>query len=263
MHPFHGIDGIERPEKPREYGTTMVADWGIGPNLQADLLQTGANFFDFAKIAVGLSRVLSDQLLREKIALYHAHDVAAFPGGQFLEHAGVHKQEDQYLEAAVTAGYQWIEVSDNLATLGLDWKAKTIHKAITSYGLNVLGEVGKKEGLSRDVRMMEDVQSCIEAGARIVLIEAAEIVHPSAGLEAELDEVIEGVGLKQIMFELPGPWIRGVTQSTIHEMSRDLIARYGPNVNLANVDPGQLLPLEAYRQGLGVNAGGGWSEDSP
>ena len=79
MHPFHGIDGIERPEKPREYGITMVADWGIGPNLQADLLQTGADFFDFAKIAVGLSRVLSSGLLRGKLVLYHAHDIAAFP----------------------------------------------------------------------------------------------------------------------------------------------------------------------------------------
>jgi phosphosulfolactate synthase len=255
MHLFHGVDGIERPTKPRSFGITMVADWGIGVSAQMDLLQTGGDYFDFAKIAVGISRILSNQLLREKIALYSAHDVAAFPGGQYLEHAGINKKEDRYFDAALEAGYRWIEVSDNLVTLGLNWKVEMIRRAATSYGLNVLGEVGKKEGLPRNKRLIEDVRACLNAGARIVLIEAAEMVHPPADLKEELEELVEGIDLQKLMFELPGPWIQGVTQSTIHEVSRDLIARYGLNVNLGNVDTRQLVSLEAYRQGLGINAG--------
>ena len=256
MHLFHGLDGLERPAKPRSSGITMVADWGMGMNQQSDLVQTGGDYVDFAKIAVGISRILSNQLLRQKIAHYNAHDVATFPGGQYLELAGIKKQEDRYFDAAVKAGYQWIEVSDNLAAHGLDWKVRMIQRAVTSHGLSVLGEVGKKEGLTRDKRLLEDVQACLDAGARIVLVEAAEMVHPPASLAEELEELVEGIDVAQLMFELPGPWIQDVTESMIHKVSGDLIARYGANVNLGNVDSRKLLSLEAYRQGLGVNAGG-------
>ena len=47
MHLFHGVDGIERPTKPRSCGITMVADWGIGVNAQMDLLQTGGDCFSY------------------------------------------------------------------------------------------------------------------------------------------------------------------------------------------------------------------------
>ena len=54
-HFFEGLDGIDRPSKPRDNGLTMVIDWGIGLHEQADLLSTAADYFDFAKIAVGIS----------------------------------------------------------------------------------------------------------------------------------------------------------------------------------------------------------------
>ena len=57
------------------------------------------------------------------------------------------------------------------------------------------------------------------------------------------------------MFELPGPWIKGVASHDIHSMRRLLIEKYGPQVNIGNVDPGELMSLEAYRRGIGVNAG--------
>jgi phosphosulfolactate synthase (CoM biosynthesis protein A) len=43
-------------------------------------------------------------------------------------------------------------------------------------------------------------------------------------------------------------------------MRRALIDRYGPDVNLGNVDPGELISVEAYRRRLGVNAGGAAGE---
>jgi phosphosulfolactate synthase (CoM biosynthesis protein A) len=38
-------------------------------------------------------------------------------------------------------------------------------------------------------------------------------------------------------------------------MRRSLVDRYGPEVNLGNVLPDDLMTLEAYRRELGVNAG--------
>ena len=45
----------------------MVADWGTGPNAQNDLLTTAAEYSDFAKVAVGISRLLSSEVLSAKI----------------------------------------------------------------------------------------------------------------------------------------------------------------------------------------------------
>ena len=44
-------------------------------------------------------------------------------------------------------------------------------------------------------------------------------------------------------------------QHDIHGMRRQLVARYGSQVNIGNVFPEDLISLEAYRRGLGGNAG--------
>ena len=100
-HIFAGLDGAERPEKPRDRGLTMVVDWGLGPNAQEDLLSIGADHFDFAKLAVGVSRLLPNSRLRSKIAQYRERGVEPFPGGQFLEYSEVHGQTDLYLPAVL------------------------------------------------------------------------------------------------------------------------------------------------------------------
>jgi len=252
-HLFAGLDGRERGEKPRDRGLTMVVDWGMGRHAQEDLLEIGAGFFDFAKVAVGVSRLLRDEVLQEKIGKYQEHQVEPFPGGQFLEYAEVEGKAEIYLPAVVEAGYRWVEVSDNLAPAGLEWKERMIRRAVEEHGLKVLGEVGKKEGLEKGAPMVDDARGCLEAGASIILLEAAELVQ--AETAGEVETVVEAVGLEQVMFELPGPWIEGVSHHHIHRMKVELIERYGPEVNLGNVSPADLMPVEAFRRGLGVNAG--------
>lgn len=87
-------------------------------------------------------------------------------------------------------------------------------------------------------------------------MEAAELVSTDAATAREVERAVEAVGLERVMFELPGPWIAGVSESNVHQFRRRLIDRYGADVNLGNVAPGDLLSLEAYRRGLGVNACG-------
>ncbi len=256
-HIFAGLDGSSRSRKPRSSGLTMVVDWGLGPGRQNDLTATAAPYVDFAKIAVGLSRLLPNKVLTEKVESYRAHRIEAFPGGQYLEYAQIHGKPDLYLPACQRAGYRWIEVSNNVADLPLDWKVRVIGQAVTDYGMNVLGEVGKKEGLSHDTRFADDARACLDAGAGIILLEAAELVGADDATRREVDETVAAAGLDRVMFELPGPWIPGVQSHHIHRMRRDLVDRFGPEVNLGNVMPDDLLPLEAYRRELGINAGQG------
>jgi len=257
QHNFAGLDGAPRSRKPRSSGLTMVVDWGLGLGRQNDLTATAAPYVDFAKIAVGLSRLVTDELLAGKINAYQAHKIEAFPGGQYLEYAQVHGKADLYLPACQRAGYRWIEVSNNVADLPLNWKVRIIEEAVTAFGMGVLGEVGKKEGLSHGPSFPDDARACLDAGAGIILLEAAELVHADAATRREVDETVEAAGLDRVMFELPGPWIPGVQSHHIHRMRRDLVDRFGPEVNLGNVMPDDLLPLEAYRRKLGINAGKG------
>lgn len=255
-HFFAGLDGQPRSAKPRTTGLTMVIDWGLGPHAQQDLLTVGSAYVDLAKVAVGVSRLLPNELLRQKITDYQQRGVEPFPGGQFLEYAEVQGLCDRYLPAVCMAGYRWVEVSDNLAPVGLQWKREIIARAVNEYRLEVLGEVGQKEGLASGVPMAVDAAACLEAGARLVLLEAAELISDDPETAREVEQVVQAVGLERVMFELPGPWIEGVALHDIHRMRRALLRRYGSEVNIGNVSPDEVIVVEALRRGLGANAGG-------
>ena len=254
-HFFEGLDGGPRSEKPRKDGRTMVVDWGLGLHAQEDLVVTGAGYFDFAKVAIGFSRLFSNDVLSQKIKHFQKNGIEPFPGGQYLEYAGVEEKADLYLPATCKAGYRWVEVSDNQAGVSLDWKLQMIRSARDEFGLSVLGEVGQKEGLEATVSMVDDVKACLDAGSEIVLLEAAELVSDDPETQREVEEVVNAVDLKLLMFELPGPWIPGTSLHDIHRMRRQLIDSYGPEVNIGNVMPNDLIDLEAYRRGLGITAG--------
>ena len=146
---FEGLDGKQagqRSQKPQPAGLTMVVDWGMGLNRQRDLLDAGGSCIDFAKVAVGVSRLLSGPLLQGKIDSYLAGDIKPFPGGQYLEYAETEGKLERYFEAVAEAGYRWVEVSDNLLPATAAWKEATIRRAREGFGLKVLGEVGRKEG---------------------------------------------------------------------------------------------------------------------
>jgi len=253
-HLFEGLDGNRRSEKPRTSGRTMVVDWGIGPHAQLDLLVSGGDYVDFAKVAVGTSRLLAKDILIDKIRTYQNYQIEPFPGGQYFEYAEVQGKADLYIPAVCDAGYCWIEISDNLGAVTLDWKAKMIREAVANH-LHVFGEVGKKEGVDSTTSMADDASACLEAGSDIILLEAAELINEDAATARAVEQVIENIGLDRIMFELPGPWIEGVSAALIHRMRRQIVDRYGNEVNVGNVDPVDLISFEAYRRGLGVNAG--------
>ena len=255
-HYFSDIPQSTRPVKPRSSGATFIIDWGIGPVQQQDLLRSAAEFVDLAKIAVGIPGLLPARILDEKVQIYQQHQVHPFPGGQFLKHAYVHGCDDAYLPAVQKAGFNWVEVSDNLADVLLAWKAEMIHRAVNNFGMQVMGEVGKKAGGKGGTAFVDDARTCRDAGAAYILLEAAELVSNDPEIQRDIVAVVDVIGLEQIMFGLPSSRIEGVHACDIHTMRRQLISDYGPNVNIGNCDPTDLINLEAYRRKLGANAGG-------
>ena len=258
--PFHFMNIPQRPEKPRDTGITMMIDWGMGVAQQRDILDIAGAYIDIAKIAVGLSGIISERVLTEKIVAYADYRVSAFIGGQFLEYGVYHQGMEiakRYYEEARRVGFEYVEVSDNNLEISPEDKYELVRMGVEDFGLKILGEVGSKTECSSTQAMVDGIKGCLASGAWKVFVEGAEFTDKQDGSIREdvIDGVTKGVDLKDIIFELPGHWISNVHACGIHDMEVFLIQQFGPEINIANVAPGEIMMLETLRTGVGVKLG--------
>lgn len=258
--PFRFMNIPHRPEKPRDTGITMMIDWGMGVAQQRDILDIAGVYIDIAKIAVGLSGIISERVLTEKIAAYADHQVSAFIGGQFLEYGVYHQGMEiakRYYEEARRVGFEYVEVSDNNLEISPEDKYELVRMGVEDFGLKILGEVGSKTECSSTQAMVDGIKGCLASGAWKVFVEGAEFTDKEDGSIREdvIDGVTKGVDLKDIIFELPGHWISNVHAWGIHDMEVFLVQQFGPEINIANVAPGEIMMLETLRTGVGVKLG--------
>ncbi|GAC1413606.1 MAG: hypothetical protein NVSMB5_00490 [Candidatus Velthaea sp.] len=239
--------------KPRGTRMTMVIDWGIPYSTQRDMLEMGGDYCDLAKIAVGLAGLVSEAALRKKLGIYAANRVETFVGGMFLEYSVFHDKTDAYLRATRDVGFSYIEVSDNSIRFEGNAKYDLIRRCINEYGLRVLGEAGRKYQKTDPDEMVRDIRRCLEAGSTKVLVEAAEFFDAGRFQKQLAEKLAAEIDLGDVLFELPGPWIKDIHQHDIHALMVELFDMFGADVNVANVPPDLLLTCEMLRQGIGVN----------
>lgn len=241
-------------DKPRRRGLTMMMDWGLPLGAQRDWVGLLHPYVDLAKLVVGTARLYEEQYLLDKLALYEEFHIRPFLGGQFLEYV-VHTQgmdgAAPFCREAVRLGIKAIEVSDNVVPLSDEQRRELIGIACEA-GLEVHGEVGSKSEFSDAAELVAQARLCIEAGADVVLVEAAELLVDGKPNGALIDALRDGVDPDRVIFELGGPWIKGTTQSENYQLKVFLIRNFGPDVNLANIMPDQVWETEASRLGLGV-----------
>ena len=237
-----------RLRKPRESGWTMVIDKGLGLHVIDDLMQVAAPVIDVVKLTFGTSAFFTYDVLKEKVRTITAHGVYCMPGGTFQEVAVWQGRFDRYLERGRELGFNAIEVSDGTIEMDAKTRAEAIGKAVKA-GFRVLSEVGKKDpNDAQPMALLADtVNADLDHGAFMVIMEAREAgkgvgIYDASGLpkEAEIDAFLEGVrDPSRVLWEAPlGP------------QQRYLVLRFGPNVNLGNVAPEDILALEALRTGL-------------
>lgn len=216
-------------EKPRRKGLTMMMDWGLPVNQQRDWLDLVAPYVDLAKFVVGTARLYEEDYLLQKIALYKAHDVHPFIGGQFLEYVyatqGLQGARP-YFQEAKRLGFDAIEVSDNCVPLDGNARQTLIRMAVDC-GLEVHGEVGSKsEDTSADT-LIAQANECFEAGADVVLVEGAELLtngEPNRPLIAALRD---GLDVTKIIFELIGPWIPNTQLCDVYQLKNSILPSSG------------------------------------
>lgn len=251
---FVALPQTRTQKKPRSSGLTMVIDNGLPVRVTRDLVEMAGDYFDLAKFKTGTVRLYKRDALLEKLRIYREAQVQPFLGGQFHEYVFATTGEEglsRFYQEALALGFAAIEISDNVVPLTQAQRRMQIGVAVKA-GLVVFGEIGSKETKSCPELLVEQAQDCLDGGAVMVLVEAAELVQEGQLVHRTLDLLTRSLDLKKVMIELPGSWIRDVRTCDIEEMRRNLIFCLGPDVNLGNVAPDSVIDTEAARVGLGT-----------
>ncbi|HEY0828170.1 MAG TPA: phosphosulfolactate synthase [Bacilli bacterium] len=238
----------QRLGKPRSSGKTMVIDKGLGIHAFEDMLLAASDHIDLVKIGFGTSPLYPQKLLERKIELAKAYDICILPGGTFLEVAVSQGAIKPYFDMITSLGFDGIEVSDGTIEVERDLRSELIGLGI-AHGLRVFTEYGKKSwGSSIEIEaLVKTVETDRACGAELITIEGRESglgvgIFDENGecIEEEIQQVLSRIADKQlIMWETP-----------LKLQQVYLLKTLGPEINLGNIAPEDIMSLECLRRGL-------------
>ena len=233
----------ERTPKPRQSGLTMVMDKGLSLRQVEDYIETSSSYFDIVKL--GWCTSFLTPLLKEKIKLYKDAGIPLYLGGTLFEAFIVRNQFDDYVRVLDQFGIEYVEVSDGSIELPHDQKCEYISKLAQNY--TVLSEVGSKDDqkIIPPYKWIALMKAELEAGAWKVIGEARE--SGNVGLFRSTGEVRSGL-VEEILTQIPFEKI--LWEAPQKEQQVWFIKLLGANVNLGNISPNDVIPLETIRLGL-------------
>lgn len=232
-----------RTVKPRKHGLTMVMDKGLSLREAEDMLSVSAANIDLLKLGFGTAFVTPN--LHKKISLYQSAGVKVYFGGTLLEAFLIRDQLEDFIKLIDKYKLEHVEISDGSITIPHGRKCEIIRRL--SKLATVISEVGSKEEgiIIHPAKWIEMMQTEIEAGAWKVIAEAREsgtvgIYRPSGNAHVMLiNRIIKKVPHEKIIWETP-----------VKSQQAYFIKLLGTNVNLGNIAPHDMLPLETLRLGL-------------
>lgn len=242
MHYF--LDNVpERTQKPREKGFTMAMDKGLSVRQAEDFMGVSGEYVDIVKLGWATSYVTPN--LNEKLDVYRAAGVPFYFGGTLFEAFAVRNQFDDYRKLLDKFQVPFAEVSDGSVEMDHDKKCEYI--AELSKQVTVLSEVGSKdeEKIIPPYKWIELMQKELEAGAWKVIGEARE--GGNVGLFRSTGEVRSGL-VQEILTKIPFEKI--IWEAPQKAQQVYFIKLMGANVNLGNIAPEEVIPLETIRLGL-------------
>ncbi len=232
-----------RTLKPRQDGFTMVMDKGLSIREAEDLLDVASDYIDIVKLGWATSYVTPR--LKEKLAVYKAAGIPTYFGGTLFEAFIVRNQFEEYRKLLDKFDMPFVEVSDGSIDMNHDQKCeyiRTLAKQVT-----VLSEVGSKdvEKIIPPYKWIQLMQSELDAGAWKVIGEARE--GGNVGLFRSSGEVRSGL-VEEILTQIPSEKI--IWEAPQRDQQVWFIKLLGSNVNLGNIAPHEVIPVETLRLGI-------------
>jgi phosphosulfolactate synthase len=225
----------------RNGGLTHVLDKGLGPRAWEDVLETSGPYIDVVKLGWGTAYVTPN--LGRKLEVLR--DKRVVIGGTFFEAVWARGKVDEYKGWLGELGLTHVEISDGAVEMPREEKLELI--ADLARDFTVLSEVGSKD--SSVEFSSEDwtrwLREELDAGAWKVITEAREtgssgIFTKGGEIRTELIADIGGaVDLGDVIFEAPTKAAQAW-----------FVKEFGTEVNLGNIPPDEVIPLETLRRGL-------------
>jgi phosphosulfolactate synthase len=222
-------------------GLNHVIDKGLGPRAWEDVLEVAGEHISIVKLGWGTAYVT--QSLERKLAVLRDKPVVL--GGTFFEVVYARDKLDEYKQWLNELGLTHVEISDGTIDIPRERKLELI--ADFARDFTVLSEVGSKDSSVEYTteQWTSWLNEELAAGAWKVITEAREggssgIFDSSGGMRTELiGEIANVVGPANIVFEAPTKAAQAW-----------FVKQFGPSVNLGNIPPDEVIPLETLRLGL-------------
>lgn len=233
----------DRPPKPRNYGLTMVMDKGLSIREAEDFMSVGSDYTDYVKLGFGTSLITPGFM--KKIEIYKKAGVIPYFGGTLFEAFIIRGMFKDFIEFLDECEIDLVEVSDGSYDIDQSEKLRYI-KELSNRG-TVISEVGskKKEVVYTPDQWVAMMRAELDAGSVKVIAEAREsgtigIYNDDGSINNSIiDAISEHVRLENVIWEAP-----------MKSQQAWFIKHFGANVNLGNIAPAEIIPLESLRQGL-------------
>jgi phosphosulfolactate synthase len=225
----------------RDGGLTHVLDKGLGPRAWEDVLDTSGDFIDIVKLGWGTAFVTGN--LARKLEILRGKPVVI--GGTFFEVVYARDRLDDYKRWLANLQITHVEISDGTVEIPRERKLELIEDFARDF--TVLSEVGSKDAdvVYAPYEWVAWIKEERDAGAWKVITEAREggtagIFRPSGEMRTGLvDEIAHSIDVQDLVWEAP-------TKAS----QAWFIKHFGPEVNLGNIPPEEVIPLETLRLGL-------------
>ncbi len=225
------------------HGLTHVLDKGLGPRGWADVLEMSGEHISIVKLGWGTAAVTNN--LEKKIALYRHFETPVVCGGTLFEAVYAKGKLDDFKTWLTEHRFAHVEISDG--TIDIPREEKLALIADFARDFTVLSEVGSKDSdvVYAPYQWVEWIKEELEAGSWKVITEAREggtagIFRKDGDMRTGLiDEIVHGVAIDDLIFEAP-------TKAS----QAWFVKQLGPNVNVGNIPPDEVIPLETLRLGL-------------
>ncbi len=233
----------DRPAKPRNSGLTMVMDKGLSIREAEDFMSVGSEYTDFVKLGFGTSLLTPG--FENKLKIYKKAGCTPYLGGTLFEAFVIRKMFSEYLEFLDKHDIELVEVSDG--SYDIEHNRKLEYISILAERGTVISEVGskKKDVVYSPDEWVEMMKSELKAGSVKVIAEAREsgtigIYNDDGSVNTPLINAIsEHVKIDNVIWEAP-----------LKSQQAWFIKNFGANVNLGNIAPNEIIPLESLRCGL-------------
>lgn len=221
----------------------MVMDKGLSVRQAEDMLETCGDSIDIIKLGWATSYVTNN--LQKKLDFYKSEGIPVYLGGTLFEAFIIRDQFDDYRRVLEKYDIKHAEVSDGSITL--DHTKKCEYISTLAKEVTVLSEVGSKDAaeIIPPYQWIELMQKELDAGAWKVIGEARE--GGNVGLFRSDGEVRSGL-VQEILTKIPMEKV--IWEAPQKSQQVYFIKLLGSNVNLGNIAPNEVIPLETLRLGL-------------